>query len=226
MMFEFFKRIKTVVSSELYALIEKAEDPIKMADQYLREMNSEIEEAEKTTAKVMAEEKLTYRKITDLQKLIEKRNTQALEAIQAGKEELAKQALENKLQVGQELAALENLHEQAKQNVADLRNRLAEMKADYQELVRRRDTLKARTLSANVQTSVNRSFHTGDRNSAKAGFERMEQKVMEYEAEAEVSKELRSNHLEIDREFKKMETKKLIDTELQKLKDSLHTEPK
>ena len=71
-MFEFFKRMKTVVSSELYALIEKAEDPIKMADQYLREMNHEIEEAEKTTAKVMAEEKLTHRKITDLKLLIEK----------------------------------------------------------------------------------------------------------------------------------------------------------
>ncbi|QFK71521.1 PspA/IM30 family protein [Pradoshia sp. D12] len=223
-MFEFFKRMKTVVSSELYALIEKAEDPIKMADQYLREMNHEIEEAEKTTAKVMAEEKLTHRKITDLKLLIEKRNTQAMEAIQAGKETLAKQALENKLQLGIELASLENLHEQAKQNVKDLQNRLREMKADYQELVMRRDTLKARALSAKVQTSVNRSFHTESRNSAKAGFERMEQKVMEYEAEAEVSKELKSNHLEIDNEFKKMETEKLVESELQRLKDSLNSE--
>ena len=221
-MFEFFKRIKTVVSSELYALIEKAEDPIKMADQYLREMNQEIEEAEKTTAKVMAEEKLTHRKITDLKMLIEKRNTQALEAVQAGKEALAKQALENKLQLGQELTVLENLHEQAKQNVADLQTRLREMKADYQELIIRRDSLKARALSAKVQTSVNRSFNSDHRTSAKGGFERMEQKVMEYEAEAEVSKELKSNQIDIDREFKKMETEKIIQLELQKLKDTLN----
>ena len=221
-MFEFFKRIRTVVNSELYALIEKAEDPIKMADQYLREMNNEIEEAEKTTAKVMAEEKLTQRKINDLKMLIEKRNTQALEAVQAGKETLAKQALENKLQLGQELAVLENLHEQAKQNVTDLQTRLREMKADYQELIVRRDSLKARALSAKVQTSVNRSFNSDHRTSAKGGFERMEQKVMEYEAEAEVSKELRSNQKDIDREFKQMETDKMIQSELQKLKDSLN----
>ena len=221
-MFEFFKRVKTVVSSELYALIEKAEDPVKMADQYLREMNQEIEEVEKTTAKVMAEEKLTFRKITDLKKLIEKRNTQALEAVQAGKEMLAKQALENKLQLGQELAVLENLHEQSKQNVTDLQTRLREMKADYHELIIRRDSLQARALSAKVQTSVNRSFNLDQRSSAKGGFERMEQKVMEYEAEAEVSKELRINQNDIDREFDKMEKDKLIQSELQKLKDSLN----
>ena len=221
-MFEFFKRIKTVVSSELYALIEKAEDPIKMADQYLREMNHEIEEVEKTTAKVMAEEKLTNRKITDLKMLIEKRNTQALEAVQAGKDRLAKQALETKLQLGQELALLENLHAQAKENVGDLQARLKEMKADYQELVIRRDSLKARALSAKIQTSVNRSSNSINGTSAKAGFERMEQKVMEYEAEAEVSKELRSNQVDLDREFKEIEKDNLIQSELQKLKDSLN----
>ena len=221
-MFDFFKRIKTVVNSELYALIEKAEDPIKMADQYLREMNNEIEEAEKTTAKVMAEEKLTFKKITDLKLLIEKRNTQAMEAIRAGNEPLAKQALENKLQLGHELVVLGNMHEQAKQNVEDLQVRLREMKADYQDLMIRRDSLKARALSAKVQTSVNRSFSSDNRNSAKGGFERMEQKVMEYEAEAEVSKELKSNQIDIDREFKKMENEKLIQAELQKLKDSIN----
>ena len=221
-MFDFFKRIKTVVNSELYALIEKAEDPIKMADQYLREMNLEIEEAEKTTAKVMAEEKLTLRKITDLKLLIEKRNTQAMEAIRAGNEPLAKQALENKLQLGHELVVLGNIHEQSKQNVSDLQVRLREMKADYQDLLIRRDSLKARALSAKVQTSVNRSFNSDNRNSAKGGFERMEQKVMEYEAEAEVSKELKSNQIDIDREFKNMENEKLIQAELQKLKDSIN----
>ena len=221
-MFDFFKRIKTVVNSELYALIEKAEDPIKMADQYLREMNNEIEEAEKTTAKVMAEEKLTFKKITVLKILSEKRNTQAMEAIRAGNEPLAKQALENKLQLGHELVVLGNMHEQAKQNVEDLQVRLREMKADYQDLMIRRDSLKARALSAKVQTSVNRSFSSDNRNSAKGGFERMEQKVMEYEAEAEVSKELKSNQIDIDREFKKMENEKLIQAELQKLKDSIN----
>ena len=50
----------------------------------------------------------------------------------------------------------------------------------------------------------------------------MEQKVMEYEAEAEVSKELKSNQIDIDREFKNMENEKLIQAELQKLKDSIN----
>ena len=117
-MFEFFKRMKTIVNSELYALIEKAEDPIKMADQYLREMKAEIDEAERTTAKVMAEEKLAKRKVAELKALIEKRNTQALEALKEGKEELAKQAIQHKLDLGAELASMQNLQNQASQKCA------------------------------------------------------------------------------------------------------------
>ena len=220
-MFEFFKRMKTIVNSELYALIEKAEDPIKMADQYLREMKAEIDEAERTTAKVMAEEKLAKRKVAELKALIEKRNTQALEALKEGKEELAKQAIQHKLDLGAELASMQNLQNQASQNVQLLQEKLREMSADYRELLIKRDALKTRALAAKAQTAINRSLQTDTRSPAKEGFLRMEEKVLEYEALAEVSEELKSNQLDIDREFKKMESDRLVEAELKALRDTL-----
>lgn len=221
-MFEFFKRMKTIVNSELYALIEKAEDPIKMADQYLREMKAEIDEAERTTAKVMAEEKLAKRKVEDLKTLIEKRNTQALEALKEGKEELAKQAIQHKLDLGAELASMQNLQNQATQNVQLLKEKLREMSADYRELLIKRDSLKTRALAAKAQTAINRSLQTDTKSSSKEGFLRMEEKVLEYEALAEVSEELRNTQADIDREFKKMESDRLIEAELKALRDTLN----
>lgn len=220
-MFEFFKRMKTIVNSELYALIEKAEDPVKMADQYLREMKAEIEEAERTTAKVMAEEKLAKRKVDELKSLIEKRNTQALEALKEGKEELAKQAIQHKLDLGAELSSMQNLLNQATQNVQLLQEKLREMSADYRELLIKRDSLKTRALTAKAQTAINRSLQTDTKSSSKEGFLRMEEKVMEYEALAEVSEELRNNQADLDREFKKMESDRLIEAELKALRDTL-----
>ena len=220
-MFEFFKRMKTIVNSELYALIEKAEDPVKMADQYLREMKAEIEEAERTTAKVMAEEKLAKRKVEELKSLIEKRNTQALEALKEGKEELAKQAIQHKLDLGAELSSMQNLLNQATQNVQLLQEKLREMSADYRELLIKRDSLKTRALTAKAQTAINRSLQTDTKSSSKEGFLRMEEKVMEYEALAEVSEELRNNQADLDREFKKMESDRLIEAELKALRDTL-----
>ncbi len=60
-MFKFFKRVKTVVDSELNALLDKAEDPVKMLDQFMRDMESDIREAEAAVAKQIANEKCCKR---------------------------------------------------------------------------------------------------------------------------------------------------------------------
>ena len=102
-----------------------------------------------------------------------------------------------------------------------LQEKLREMSADYRELLIKRDALKTRALTAKAQTAINRSLQTDTRSPAKEGFLRMEEKVLEYEALAEVSEELKSNQLDIDREFKKMESDRLVEAELKALRDTL-----
>ena len=45
-----FKRLRDLTMSNVYSLIEKAEDPVKMTDQYLRDMQADVQEAEKSVA--------------------------------------------------------------------------------------------------------------------------------------------------------------------------------
>lgn len=52
-----FKRFRDLTLANIYALIEKAEDPIKMTDQYLRDMQEDLEEAERAVAAQIALEK-------------------------------------------------------------------------------------------------------------------------------------------------------------------------
>ena len=52
-----FKRLRDLTMSNVYSLIEKAEDPVKMTDQYLRDMQADVQEAEKSATQIALEKK-------------------------------------------------------------------------------------------------------------------------------------------------------------------------
>ena len=52
-----FKRLRDLTMSNINAIIDKAEDPIKMTDQYIRDMQEDLEDAEKAVAAQIAIEK-------------------------------------------------------------------------------------------------------------------------------------------------------------------------
>jgi phage shock protein A len=220
-MFEFFKRVKTVVSAELHDMIDKAEDPAKMVDQYLREMSSEIQDAEKATAKIVAEEKLLKKKLETVHASISKREEQAVDALKAGNEELAKRALHDKLNMQEEASQLESLYNQTVTLSTEMKGKLKEMKAEYREMEHRKNVLKSRATSAKARTQINKSLSSINNEGSKKGFERMEEKIMFYEAEAETSEDLQSSRVSLDDELKQLKQKSGVDAELEKLKEQL-----
>lgn len=223
-MFEFFKRMKTVVSSELYSMLEKAEDPEKMLDQFVREMASEIREMETATAKMIAEEKLSHKKVVDTKEMVEKRELQALKALEAGNEELARRALEDKAKVAKELGQLEQLHQNIAVQAEDLKGKLKQMKSEFREMELKRDTLKSKAGAAKAKAQMNRSLSSLNNVGAKQGFERMEKKVMQFEAEAEASEDLRVANQSLDKELENLDNDNSIDQELARLKEKLNNE--
>ncbi|HET7578960.1 MAG TPA: PspA/IM30 family protein [Bacillales bacterium] len=223
-MFKFFKRVKTVVSSELNAALDKAEDPVKMLDQFMRDMEEDIHEAETAVAKQIANEKMLKKKFDDAQKLVEKRQAQAEKAIEAGDDDLARRALEDKKSHESHADSLREAWERAKQDSATLRHKLQDMKDEYEEMKLKQDSLKARAETAKATTKINRTMSSVGSDDSKAGFERMEEKVMRYEAEAETSEDLRSANRSLDDEFEKLDEKDGVDDELAALKKKMGKE--
>ena len=222
-MFKFFKRVKTVVDSELNALLDKAEDPVKMLEQFMRDMESDIREAESAVAKQIANEKMLQKKFEDAQKMVEKRDEQAITAIEAGNDDLARRALEDKKMHSQTAETLRVSYERAKLDSESLRKKLDEMKAEYYEMKLKKDSLKARAESAKTRTKINRTLSGIGSDESRQGFDRMEEKVLRYEAEAETSEDLRSSNRSLDDEFKALE-KNDIDDELAALKRKMGKE--
>lgn len=216
-MFQVFKRVKTVVNSELNAMLDKAEDPVKMLDQFMREMEADMRDAEQSVAKQIANEKMLKKKLDDAVALVEKREQQAMKAIEAGNEDLARRALEDKKNHQAQVDQLRESHERTKGDADQLKARLDEMKSEYQQMRLKKDTLKARAESAKTRTKMNRAMSNIGNDKSKRGFDRMEEKVMRYEAEAETSEDLKSSNKSLDDEFDAL-GKDDVDDELEALK--------
>ncbi len=223
-MFQFFKRMKTVVGSELNAMLDKAEDPVKMLDQFMREMEADIRDAEAAVAKQIANEKMLQKKYEDAEKMASKRQEQAVKALEAENEDLARRALEDKKTYQSQADSLHESYIRAKEDATMLRTRLDEMKSEYNEMKLKKDSLKARAESAKTRTKMNRAMSDIGGDQSRKGFERMEEKVLQFEAEAETSDDMRSSSRSLDDELDALDKKNSVDDELAALKKQIGKE--
>ena len=59
------KRFKDIMASNINSLLDKAEDPVKMVDQYLRDLQKDLGQVKAETASVMAEEARAKRAVQE-----------------------------------------------------------------------------------------------------------------------------------------------------------------
>ncbi|MFA9558890.1 PspA/IM30 family protein [Evansella sp. AB-rgal1] len=219
-MFRFFNRVRTIVSSELNSLLNKAEDPAKMLDQFIVDMESDISEVEAAVAKQIANEKVLRNKYEEAAAYVKRREEQAIKALESGDEDLARRVLEDKNKQQGNADSLKQSHEEAQKLSAELKEKLLEMKDEYNEMKMKKDSLKARSESAQARAKVNKTL-SGIGTGAKSGFQRMEEKVILHEAEAETSEEMRSVNKSLDDELKALDSNSSVDNELAALKAKL-----
>ncbi|MDD3981340.1 MAG: PspA/IM30 family protein, partial [Spirochaetales bacterium] len=91
-----FDRLKTVISSNMNDLISKAENPEKMLNQMIIEMNEQLIDSKKAVAMAIADEKRLEREVTENRAKAEEWEKKAMLAVRAGRDDLAKEALVRK----------------------------------------------------------------------------------------------------------------------------------
>ncbi|TCZ80038.1 PspA/IM30 family protein [Paenibacillus albiflavus] len=209
-----FKRLRDLTMSNIYALIEKAEDPIKMTDQYLRDMQEDLEDAEKAVAAQIAIEKKFKALYEEQEALVQKREEQAHIAAQAQNIDLARRALEEKKAAEAKMAEYKAAYDQNKAAADNLRGKLDEMRKQLTEMKNKRETLVARYNAAKAQNEINKAMSGLGSDTASAGLKRMEEKMMQMEAQAEASNEMASKNSNLDDEIAKLGSNKEVDDEL------------
>lgn len=213
-----FKRLKDITLSNINALIDKAEDPVKMTDQYLRDMAEDIKDAEASVVKQIAIVKRLKTQIDEAQTMVDKRSAQALAAMEQGDENLARRALEDKKTHQSNIDSLKPQYETNNISAEHLKAQLQEMKDEYQKLQTTRNALVARAEAAKAQKSINKAMSSFDSEGAKAGINRMMDKVAQAEAEAQAGLELRGSNRDLDADLAKLDKSSGVEDELAALR--------
>ncbi len=171
-------RFSSIIKANINDLLDKAEDPTKMIDQYLREMSEDLAEVKKETASVIAEETRTKRLLDDKTAEVSRYTDLAKKAIAAGNDEDARVFLTQKQKLEEEEAKLVSTYAIAKENATKIRQLHDKLVNDINELKSRSATIKAKAAVAKTQGQIN-SYSSSSRKaeSARAAFDRMEEKA-------------------------------------------------
>ena len=178
-------RFKDIMSANINALLDKCEDPEKMIDQYMRNLESDLGKVKAETASVMAEETRAKRELDECTAQINKMQSYAEKALRAGNEADARSFLEKKQQLTTTQAALTQAYNVAADNAAKMRQMHDKLVKDISSLEARRAAIKATVKAAKAQERINKvgSSVVGASNSMEA-FSRMEANKMLDEANA------------------------------------------
>lgn len=192
-------RFKDIMAANINALLDKAEDPEKMIDQYLRNLESDLGKVKAETASIMAEEARAKRELDECNEEISKYQSYAEKALKAGNESDARAFLEKKQNVSKKLAALQQNYDIAAANASKMREMHDKLVRDIDSLNERRDAIKAKVQVAKTQQRLNEigSSVTGASNDLSA-FERMEEKADRMLDEANAMAELNRSEAEND----------------------------
>ncbi len=209
-----FRRLREVMTAGIHELIDTFEEPEMMLKQSIREMEAEITKAETTIAKQKTLANKFQGQADEARKLIAKRMGQAQLAIEAGEEELARQALHSKLQYEEQVQHYEKLHAEAERHADELTKQLEEMKERYQLLKDRKQATIAQAEAAKAKEKISHTIANLDCERIISGFERIEAKIMEKE---NLSK-LRNTHESYDVQMTKFEQAQAVEEELKKMK--------
>lgn len=185
-------RFADIMEANINALLDKCEDPAKMIDQTLRKLNEELAEVKNETAAVMAEEKSAKRRVDELQAEIDKYESSARKAIQAGNDGDAKTLLARKQDLESQKVTADSTYAVAKANSEKMQQMYNKLTSDINTLNSRRETIKAQVSMAKAQDRVTRVAAEIGKTNAADTFSRMETKAQkmldESTARAELSK--------------------------------------
>lgn len=214
-----FTRFRDIVSSNISAMLDRAEDPEKLIKLMIREMEDTLVEIKSSCAGVMANSKKTQRQLEEVRSRSRYWEDKAALAISKGRDDLAREALierrrylERARTLEQELIDLNALSEEYQDDIRQLEDKLGSARDKQRLLVQRH-------IHANRKMRAQQDIRRADSSEAVLKFEELENRIERMEAEADLVNFARRPTLEA--ELDGLGADDDIERELRDLKDSL-----
>lgn len=216
----FLDRVSRVVRANLNSLISQAEDPEKILEQTVIEMQDNLIQLRQAVAQAIATQKRTERQAAQAESSADEWYRRAQLALQKGDEALAREALSRRKSYQDTADALNSQIQQQKSVVVKLRENMVKLESKLSEAKTKKDMYIARARSAKASQQLNEMLNRVGTNRALDAFERMEERVMQLEAQAEATAELNSGD-DVEKQFRALESGNDVDSELAALKAQL-----
>jgi phage shock protein A len=226
-----FDRFKRLFKSNINDLISKAEDPEKMLNQLILDMNQQMVQAKNSVASSIADEKKLERQFNDYVMQGQEWERKATLALKQNREDLAREALVRKQELDGLALQFKTQLDGQHGSVEKLKASLKQLQQKIEEAQRKKNLLVARAKRAEAQKKIQTTLGSMSDTSAFEAFDRMAAKVDQIEAEADAVKELDSTIKDNDLEtkFKTLEASAGnadVDLKLEELKRKLLEEGK
>ncbi|WP_081757123.1 PspA/IM30 family protein [Gorillibacterium massiliense] len=185
------KRMRDITVATLNDRLEQAEDPVQLIDGYLAGLRDKIRDAERLHGQVSVHAQSVRHQYLTAFQMKEKREEQAMLALKAGEEEIARLALEDKMQHEETCTRYGALYEDGKRSLLDLEAQLKQLKQDYDEVAAKRSYYQARMESLRLQQRMNDRLGTAPVGPSARAFQRLDDRLSDLELEAQSLRDVR-----------------------------------
>lgn len=211
-----FTRVRDIISSNINAMLDKAEDPEKLVKMMIREMEDTLVEVKASCAGAMATKKRIEREIDEVRARAEEWAAKADLAVNKGRDDLAREALLEKRRFLERVETLEgeidhceSLVDQYQADISQLEDKLASARERQRVLVQRH-------IHARQKQRAQYDIRKADTSDAMHRFDNFEERIEQMEAEAELVNFGRKPSLED--EFSQLTRDEALEKELSELK--------
>src|SRR5256714_2693150 len=222
-------RASTIVKAKFSKLLDRAEDPSETLDYSYEQQLELLQNVKRGIADVVTAKKRLELQETQLQQSIVKLEEQARQALAAGREDLARQALERKSGLQQQLQSLDQQAQQLQQQQEKLVASEKALSAKVEAFRTQKETIKAQYSAAEAQVRIGEAATGIGEQMADTGLaiQRAKDKTEQMQARASAIDELTtsgaledftSDQTELDRELGQIASQSQVDDELSKLK--------
>lgn len=218
-----FDRFFRVIRANLNQAVSGMEDPEKILNQTMSDMQTDVVKVRQAYAEVSATQKRIERQREQAVVTSAEWKKRAQLALQKGEEDLAREALVRKKAADEQEASLASQVDAMKGNVENLYSSMQQLEGKISEAKSKKDQYVARARTAKTSAKVNDMLSNVGTSSGLEAFERMKNKVEELEVKADVSRALSAGgpaDVSLENKFKALESDS-VDDELAKMKNQI-----
>lgn len=217
-----FERVSDLIRSNINDLIDKAENPEKMVKQIIIDMETQLTKSTQSLGTAMGSLNQIKKQLANAEEQSNVWQNKAKTCLEQGNEELAKQALENKVKQDKMVTQYQEMVTSMETQVNEIKTQVDILKQKLEEARSKQAILVARSQMADAKSQMAKTLGNMDSKSAFAKMEKMEQKIEAKEAQADAFSEVSGIQESQNDPFEKMDEENKINEELEKLKQQMN----